>query len=234
MGNSFPKLEALCLVLQPLVKVTAVSRKTLQPSLIINRMHTRNTGVTANRRRAKYKTTPRDERHLVALARKYPEATYWYIIRWAGLEITPRTYKKVLQRRYLGNWRNAQHILLTEEDAQIWREFAEKYSRLEELRHLMRGLFSDECTIRNSPDNPGQWVFRLASERFRPDLVDTESHGRSPISIMVWAMVWQHGGEEGASKLVFCKGDPDSPRGGVTSRSYCDVLDEGLSPLYSV
>jgi hypothetical protein len=96
----------------------------------------------------------------------------------------------------------------------------------------MRGLFSDECTIRNSPDNPGQWVFWLASERFRPDLVDTKSHGRAPISIMVWAMVWQQGGEGGASKLVFCKRDPDSPRGGVTSRSYCNVLGEGSRPLY--
>jgi hypothetical protein len=45
-------------------------------SYIINRMHTRKTGVTANLRRGKYKTTPRDERHLVVLARKYPEATY--------------------------------------------------------------------------------------------------------------------------------------------------------------
>jgi hypothetical protein len=151
----------------------------------INRMHTRKTGVTANRRRGKYKTTPRDERHFVVLARKYPEATYWDIIRRAGLEITPRTCKKVLQRHYLGSWRKAQRILLTEEDAQIRRELAEKYSRPEELQHFMRGLFSDECTIRNSSDNPGQWVFRLASERFWPDLVDTESHGRPPISIMV-------------------------------------------------
>jgi hypothetical protein len=154
MGNSLPKLEALCLVLQPLVQVTAVLRKTLQPSLIlgINRMHTRKTGVTASRRRGKYKTTPRDERYLVVLARKYPEATYWDIIRRADLEITPRTCKKVLQRHYLGNWRKAPRILLTEEDAQIRREFAEKYSRPEELQHLMRGLFSDECTIRNSPE----------------------------------------------------------------------------------
>jgi hypothetical protein len=49
---------------------------------------------------------------------------------------------------------------------------------------------------------------------------------------MVWAMVWQQGGKGGALKLVFCKRGPDSPRGGVTSRSYCDVLDEGSRPLY--
>jgi hypothetical protein len=128
------------------------TKDTSTVSHTINRMHTQKTGVTANHRRGKYKTTPRDELHLVVLARKYPEATYWDIIRRAGLEITPRTCKKVLQRHYLGNWRKAQRILLKEEDAQIRREFAEKYSRPEELQHLMRGLFSDECTIRNSPE----------------------------------------------------------------------------------
>jgi hypothetical protein len=48
---------------------------------------------------------------------------------------------------------------------------------------------------------------------------------------MVWGMVWQHDGEGGASKLVFCQGDPEAPRGGVSSRSYCDVLDEVLCPF---
>jgi hypothetical protein len=72
------------------------AKDTSTVSHTINRMHTRKTGVKANRRRGKYKTTSKDERHLVVLARKYPEATYWDIIRQAGLEITPRTCKKVL------------------------------------------------------------------------------------------------------------------------------------------
>jgi hypothetical protein len=84
----------------------------------------------------------------------YPETTYKNIRR-AGLEIVPRICKKVLQHHYFGNWRKAQRILLTKKDAQIRRKFAEKHSCPEELQHLMRGLFSDECTIRNSPDNPG-------------------------------------------------------------------------------
>jgi hypothetical protein len=62
--------------------------------------------------------------------------------------------------------------------------------------------------------------------------VDTSSHGRPSISIMVWGMVWQRDGEGGASKLVFCQEDPEAPRGGVSSRSYCDVLDEVLCPYY--
>jgi hypothetical protein len=48
---------------------------------------------------------------------------------------------------------------------------------------------------------------------------------------MMWGMVWQRDNEGGASKLVLCEGDPDAPHGGVSSRSYCDVL-EGLRPYY--
>jgi hypothetical protein len=62
--------------------------------------------------------------------------------------------------------------------------------------------------------------------------VDTENHERPVISIMVWAMVWQRGDEGVASKLVFCRGDLEAPHEGVSSRSYFDVLDEGLLPYY--
>jgi hypothetical protein len=56
-----------------------------------------------------------------------PEASYWELIRRAGLEITPRTCRKILQRHRLGNWRKAKRILLTEEDAQRRLAFAEEY-----------------------------------------------------------------------------------------------------------
>jgi hypothetical protein len=48
------------------------AKDTSTVSHTINCMHTRETGITTNLRRGKYKTTPRDERHLVVLARKYP------------------------------------------------------------------------------------------------------------------------------------------------------------------
>jgi hypothetical protein len=62
--------------------------------------------------------------------------------------------------------------------------------------------------------------------------VDTENHGRPAISIIMWAMVWKRGNEGGASKLVVCRGDPEAPYGGVSSRFYYDVLKEGLLPYY--
>jgi transposase len=201
-------------------------------SRVISRTKARGTSKTANRRRGKYKTTARDEHHLVVLARRFPEDTYGQLIRRAGLSISSKTCKRILHRYHLNNWRKAKRILSTEEDAQHRLEFARYWSHSGRIQQLLEGLFSDECTIQNSPDKPGQWVFRYASERFRQDLVDTASHGRPPISIMVWGMVWQRDGEGCASKLVFCKGDPEATRGGVSSRSYCDVLDEGLCPYY--
>jgi hypothetical protein len=47
---------------------------------IIKHVCTRKTGVTANRRGGKYKSSPRDEIHIVILARKHPEATCWDLI----------------------------------------------------------------------------------------------------------------------------------------------------------
>ncbi|ORY68686.1 uncharacterized protein BCR38DRAFT_424023 [Pseudomassariella vexata] len=52
----------------------------------------------------------------------------------------------------------------------------------------MRCLFSHKCTMSNSPDNAGIWVMRHVSERFRQDLVDTHSYGKSWVSIVVWSM----------------------------------------------
>jgi hypothetical protein len=165
------------------------------------------------------------------LARKHPEATYWDLVRRAEFNIHPQTCKKILQRYFLGNWRKAKRIILTEEDAHRRLEFTREWSQPAKLEQLKRALFS-ECTVQNSPDKPDQWVFRLASERFQWDLVDTESHGRLRISLMMWGMVWQRGGKGGASKLVLCEGYPDAPHGDVSSRSYCNVLEEGLGPYY--
>jgi hypothetical protein len=73
--------------------------------------------------------------------KKHPEATYWDLIRQADFNITPRTCKKILQRHYIGNWRKAKRILLTEEDAQRRLEFAEEWSHPEKLAQLKLAFF---------------------------------------------------------------------------------------------
>jgi transposase len=92
-----------------IAEAVGTSRQTV--TTIINRVRERGTGKTGNRRRGKHKTTAREELHLVILARRHPEVTYWDLIRQANLNITPRTCKKILQRHYVGNWRKAKRIL---------------------------------------------------------------------------------------------------------------------------
>jgi hypothetical protein len=110
---------------------------------------------TANRRRGKYKTTSRGKHHLVTLARRFPEDTYEQLIRRADLSISSKICKRILHRYHLNNWRKAKRILLTEEDAQCRLEFARYWSHSGTKQQFLAGLFSDECTIQNSPDKPG-------------------------------------------------------------------------------
>ncbi|KAK9779705.1 putative Tc1-like transposase DDE domain-containing protein [Seiridium cardinale] len=179
---------------------------------VIKRVATTGNTKTANRRREKYKTTPRDERHLVFLARKHPEDSFSTLAKKADLQISTKTCKKILQRHHLGNWRKAKRILLTEDNAAERLAFAKKYVRADELKKLLLALFLDECTVTNSPGFNGRWVFRFANERYRRDLVDPGTHGKLTLSIMVWGMVWSRDGEGGRSPLVFCKGDLVAPR----------------------
>lgn len=164
---------------------------------IVNNTITTNTTKTANRRRGKYKTSPRDERQLVIQAKKHPELTYAQLLIEADLSMSVNTCKAILKRHHMGNWRKAKRILLTEKDVRERYEFCRYWSQPGRIEELMRALFSDECTIENTPTKPGVWVFRFASERFRKDLVDTQGHGRARISIMVWAMVWLRDNEGG-------------------------------------
>jgi hypothetical protein len=70
-------------------------------SRVISRTKPRETSKTANRRRGKYKTTARNEHHLVVLARRFPEDTYGQLIRRAGLSISSKTCKRILHRYHL-------------------------------------------------------------------------------------------------------------------------------------
>ena len=47
---------------------------------------------------------------------------------------------------------------------------------------------------------------------------------------MVWASI---GGTEKRSELIIMARDEDSPRGGFSSYSYTDTLEEGLLPIYN-
>lgn len=144
------------------------------------------------------------------------------------------TIKRIIHRHGLKKWRCARRIDLSEEDAQARLAFCRQFITSAKLQTLLRTFFSDECTIQNDPDTPGCWVFRYSGERYLPDLVNPQSHGRPRISVMVWAMIRQRDGEGGRSPIVFPAGDPESRGGGIMSKSYQRVLEEGLLPLYEL
>lgn len=193
-----------------------------------------NTTQTAPRRLGKYRTTFRAERRLVFLAAKYPEYSYTALAAAAGFAVSGKTVKRILHRYGRNKWRKTKRILLEEKDAIERRNFCAYWLKdAARIKQLMRCMFTDECTVQNSPFNPGQFVTRLSSQRYEKWAVEPTAHSGPRISQMVWGMIWLDGTEGGKGKLIFCKGDPDAEHQGVTSKSYQEVLEEGLLPFYS-
>lgn len=93
---------------------------------------------------------------------------------------------------------------------------------------LLRGGFSDECSIQNTGNNPEQWTFAAGRRRYDKSEVYSKPHVKPTISIIVWAYIFI----DGRSELVIIERDPEAPRGGYTSRSYIWALEEGLLPEY--
>lgn len=201
---------------------------------IIDRAQARGTTQTAPRKLGFYKTSFRDERRLFFLSAKYPEYSYAQLATSAGLNISGKTVKRVLHRYGRNKWRKAKRILLTDDDARERREFCAYWLKdPAKIKQVTETLFTDECTVQNSPFNPGQFVTRLSTQRYERWAIEPTAHSGPRISQMVWGMIWLDGEEAGQSSLIFCKGDPDAEHQGVTSKSYQEVLEEGLLPLYN-
>lgn len=88
--------------------------------------------------------------------------------------------------------------------------------------------FSDECSIEIGEGRERQWVFRTESQAYEPDKVEPYSKSQG-LTIMVCAMIDR---EHGLSKSIIMERDPESARGGYSSRSYIQCLQEGLLPLH--
>lgn len=61
-------------------------------------------------------------------------------------------------------------------------------------------------------------------------MIQTYTKGKN-ISVMVWACF---GGDGRKSQLLFCPGDPDSKKGGVTAAVHLEILEEELPTLWEL
>ncbi len=100
---------------------------------------------------------------------------------------------------------------------------AHKNWTAEQWKHV---LWSDECSVERSKGVRQQWVYRTPLDKWKPWAIQPNRSG-SRCSIMVWAAFdgWHR------SDLVFCQRDPESARGGVTARSYLQLLKVQLPQL---
>jgi transposase len=138
------------------------------------------------------KLTPRDERYLLQLVRRFPKITWRKLVDIHPRQVSIRTLQRILKKNHLRKWISKKRPRLVEKDAKGRRQFCCFWrGREEELAQASvssgtcpvcvltadaQGMFSDECSIQSVP-NSNHWVFRYGSEKYRADLVNLELQG---------------------------------------------------------
>jgi len=172
--------------------------------------------------------TERDERRILRLIRREPKIRWRCLKLTTDIDISLRTFKRLLKRLHVRKWLSKKRPALTEEHAAArlaW-ALARRYWTAYQWRRI---LWSDECSLERGTGVIREWVFRhLHDDPYIPELVQTYPKGKQP-SIMVWA---GFSGLTGRSALVPMVRDLDAPRGGYSARSYIATLEQGLLPVY--
>ena len=114
----------------------------------------------------------------------------------------------------------SQRIPRTPENAKTRLEFVRKWVIFNGWKDV---VFSDECSVQRKANNSANFVFRFSGEAYPQGIMNLVDHGKD-ISQMIWGAIWING----RSNLVVMERDDNSPRGGYTTNSYVNCLEEGL------
>ena len=158
-------------------------------------------------------------------ARNNPIFTYRELIRESGFTKSTSTCKRILEEHGIINWRAKKRPHLTQTQATLRLNFARSHINTD----WSRVLFSDECSVEKGKGKKQRWAFGYWHQKWDHDKIVTYPKGKQG-SVMVWASI---GGTEKRSELIIMARDEDSPRGGFSSYSYTDTLEEGLLPIYN-
>lgn len=154
--------------------------------------------------------------------RRDPWLTWQRLQESTDLKISRRTFQRTVASFGIRHWVSKRRPLLKEPHA------AERYKfALQNLdRDWSQVVFSDECSAEISKGKKRAWVFGYPDEKWNKDRIEPYPKGKQ-LSVMVWAGF--HASDR--SDLVVMARDPRSKRGGYSSSSYIEVLEEQLPNL---
>lgn len=187
----------------------------------------RNNGASIPREGRPPLRVPSADRRLLQYARFHPKATWRQTLQACHLPYALSTAKKVLAESNLGKWRAAKRPYLEQEHVDLRLQYA--------LQHITwtpymwdHVIWSDECSVERGKGKSVEWVFCTPQQKWDKEMISTYNKGKQ-LSIMVWAAFSV---ESGRSDLVVMARDPESRRGGYSTNSYLQVLDDQLPRLW--
>jgi transposase len=146
----------------------------------------RNEGKSLQRSERPPKYTKHNKRHILQYIQLNPKATYEDIKQNICLNLSHDTFCRILNSAGIKNWRAKARPYLDTKDAKVRRIWALAHQKwIVEWESI---IFSDECSVEKGAGARRQWVFRLPSQKWSKDMVQTYKKSKD-ISIMIWGAI---------------------------------------------
>ena len=179
-------------------------------------------GFTSAPRGGPRKTSKRTDRKLLIQVKRTPKMPLRELQQNVVPEISKRTINRRLAESDIKKWLAAERPLLEKEHAAQRLEWALKHKDWTE-EDWLKVDWSDECSVERSEGEANVWVFRTRYQKFGKKIVKEKRK-----SALVFQMMWACFAGNKKGPCIGARGDPESKRGGVSSRSYLYILDNYL------
>lgn len=160
--------------------------------------------------------------HLYDLTMTDPHIKTRDMLEEVDYAVKERSIRNLLNEMGRRKWRQRCCPYLEESHAQKRLEWARSYEHFTP-DDWTRVRWSDECTVERGAGIQPTWTFLRPREQLLEHDVQTRRTGKA-----VKQMLWAAFGEDVRTGLVPLDGDPEAPRGGVTSRVIRDLYQAFL------
>jgi hypothetical protein len=170
--------------------------------------------------------TARQERIILRKVRLEPKIKFEDLVGKVEATFSRSTLTRILSEHHLKHWVCKKRPYLTPEHVSTRLKWSK--SRLKEQEDWLQNIiFSDEMSAERGSGKRQQWCWRSVSEKWDKSMIQTYTKGKD-ISIMVWGAIWIGG----RSDLYIMSRDEESKKGGYSSKSYIEVLENQLLTIY--